>query len=389
MGTYDPNTLTGLIPTIYTAMDKVAREQVGFIPAVYKNTSVERAAKDETIRYPVVPAVAGGNISPAGLPADDGAAVIGYSDMTISKSRYFPVRINGEETKGLGNAPGMYEKLMADRFAQAIRAAVNEIETDLAGLYIYASRAVKTTGLRLFDSTDKLASLAQLRRILMDNGAQGQELQLVLGSSASALLRSADFLFKVNEAGTDDMLRRGVIAQLGGFGIHESAQIASHTNGTYANAVCTDLALGGTALTTTGAVAASILAGDLLKIANDDNNVYVSQLVGISAGTSLTINAPGSLVAHAGATDAITPLIATSYYPNMAFAKDAIHLVTRAPAMPAGGDMATDATMITDPISGLTFEVREYKQYHQVKYELCIAWGVKAAKSDFIALLAE
>ncbi len=50
------NTLTGLIPTIYTAhSDVVSREQVGFIPAVAKNAKADAAAKDQTVTAPVAP----------------------------------------------------------------------------------------------------------------------------------------------------------------------------------------------------------------------------------------------------------------------------------------------------------------------------------------------
>src|SRR5690606_26840097 len=129
------NTLTNLIPTLYAALDIVSREQVGFIPAVSRNSSVERAALNQTVNIPTVPAIAGGNVTPGATPPDDGDFTPGNLTMTISKSRYWPVRWNGEEQRAVGHT-GLLGQVSTQRFAQAFRAACNEIEADLAALHI-------------------------------------------------------------------------------------------------------------------------------------------------------------------------------------------------------------------------------------------------------------
>ena len=81
------NTLTGLISTLYKAADTVAREMVGFIPAVYKNSDVEQVAKDQVITYPVVGAMSASDITPAATGPNPSGQTVTTGTMTISKSR--------------------------------------------------------------------------------------------------------------------------------------------------------------------------------------------------------------------------------------------------------------------------------------------------------------
>ena len=59
------NTLTNLIPDMYSSLDVVSRELTGFIPAVTLDPVTARAAVGETVYSHVAPAAAAGDITPA------------------------------------------------------------------------------------------------------------------------------------------------------------------------------------------------------------------------------------------------------------------------------------------------------------------------------------
>ena len=163
------NTFTGLIPTMYRAMQTVSRELTGAIAGVTLDARATGAAKDQTIRAPIAPAATLEAFTPAVTVPNTGAATYSYVDMTLSKSYVAPIPISGEEELSLGDN---YQEVMQQNFAQAFRAITNQIETDLCLEAITnASRAYGTSGTTPFASS--LADAAQIKRILDDNGAPG------------------------------------------------------------------------------------------------------------------------------------------------------------------------------------------------------------------------
>lgn len=378
------NTLTGIIPTLYEALNTVSREMVGFIPAVRSDSNAERAGLNQTVRVPIGESGALEDVTPGATPAASGDTTVGYADVTITKSKAAPIRWNGEEQRAVGTN-GTYNSVLADQFADGMRKLVNAIEVDIAvAAKVGASRAYGTAATTPFGTAGDLSDLAGVGRILDDNGAPLENRQIVLNSASIANLRGKQsVLFKVNEAGSSDMLRTGMTDMLQNMAVRYSAGFAQHVKGTGASYVTSgstaigvrDIAL----VTGTG----TVLAGDVVTFNADSNNKYVVN-TGVAAPGTISLNKPGALVTIATA-NAMT--IGNSYTPNVAFTRNAIILAARAPAVPEGGDSADDAMMITDPVTGLTFEVRVYRQYRQVKYEIALAWGVSVIKPEHVALL--
>lgn len=384
------NTLTSLTPTIYEALDIVSRELTGFIPAVARNSSAERAALNQTILVPVVPTVALADNTPAVSAPNTGDQAVGNVSMTISKTKHAPIRWNGEEQRGL-LAAGSYAGILRNQFAQAFRTLTNAIELDLAtAAYQGASRAFGTPTTTPFGTAGDLSDSANVRKILDDNGAPSSDLHLILGTAALANIRGKQsVLFKVNEAGTDDLLRNGVVGRIEGFNVGASGQTLTPTKGTGASYTSSTagFAVGTTSIpiiTGTG----TVLAGDVVTFAGDTNKYVVT--TGVAAPGTIVIGAPGLLLPLAASAVAMT--VGATAAQNVAFDRNAIQLVTRTPAMPIGPDgkpmdMADDIMSITDPVTGLTFEVAVYRQFMQLVYHVRLAWGTAAVKSNHIANL--
>ena len=377
------NVLTNLAADIYVAADVVGRELTGFIPAATINANgSERVAKGDTVRAAFTRAASVVDVSEAMTIPEGTDQTVDNKTLSISNSRAVQIPYTGEDIRHLNNGVG-FETVYGDQIAQAMRALVNEMEADLAEeAYKNASRAFGTAGTTPFGSN--FSEVAELRQILVDNGmpANDGQCSLVLSTTAGTNLRQLAQLQKANEAGGTDLLRQGILLELQGMALRESAQVQSHTKGTGASILVNGaLAVGDTSVDADGG-SGTILAGDVVTFAADSDNKYV--VGGALSGGTFTLNAPGvrNVIAD---NNAIT--VGNNYTANVAFHRRALEIAMRAPAVPEGGDAADDAMTVQDPVSGLVFEVRVYRGYRKTMIEVAAAWGVKAWKSDFIATL--
>ena len=383
------NTLTGLIPDLYAALDVVSRELIGFIPAVTVDSSVNRAAVGQEVKVPVAPSSNSMiDTTPAMSVPSAADQTIGNTSVIITRSKAVPFSWEGNEQVGLNSGAG-YLTIRANQIAQAMRTLANAVELDLAALYATTSRAAGTVGTVPFITNT--AALSAARKILVDNGAPTSDLQLVIDTNAGANLQT---LFNINSArdkAAETLAGQGVLTMPSGVAIRESAQVYNPASGAMASATSTSAAftVGQTVIPLATAGTGVVAAGDVITFANDTNQYVVSAVsfagANPASGDTITLAAPGLRKAQGVATRAIT-VLATSPR-NMAFSRSAIVLATRMPERPQEGDMAIDVMTIQDPRSGLAFEVSMYPGYRKIRYEIALAWGVKNIKPEHTATL--
>jgi hypothetical protein len=374
------NTLTNLIPVAYRALDIVSRELTGLISAVNVDAAADTIAKGQTIYSPVVPSGnAIGDITPAMTVTAANDITYGTKSLVIDNYKVSGFNWTAEEEFGINTGVRM-ENLMRDQLAQEFRKHINAMELALCtAAKNGASRAIGTTA----GTAPILADFAGAKKILDDNGAPSSDRSVILDTTAGVALRGIANLFKVNEAGDSNLLRNGVLGNLYGFDVRESAGVQAVTAGTGASYTTTaaGFAVGTTSIpliTGTG----TVLAGDIVTFAGDANKYVVTS--GVAAPGTITIAEPGLKVAMSAATKAMT-IFGTSTR-NLALSRNAITLATRLPKFQAN-DQAADRMVITDPNTGISFELCMWPGQRMVKYEVAIAYGMTVIKPEHLAVI--
>lgn len=368
---------------LFLGLKEVSNEATGFIQSVNTSTGAETAAIGDDIKIPT--GVAGAAIdTPVGfnLPTEGGSDV-GAQHMRITKSRTVTIDWNGENEKAVMNS-GTLGTVRAQQFADAFRKLRMEIEKDVYKVAAEgASRAYGTAGITPFGTKDDMSDLANLQGILDANGCSELNRSVILSPAAKVNLLSKQMnMVKVNESGSAETLRTGIVMPTYGFNVRTSFGVSKT-----AAAAATGYAVNGASVAVgdknipvdTGSGA--IKAGDIVTFAGDTNKYVAGEG---STSTKLVLNPTGVLVAPA---DNAGVTVSGAYTASVALHRNAIALAIRPPAVPKKGDMAIGREYVTDPLTNITYEVAVYAGQRCIQYQISVAWGVKAVNGEHIALL--
>lgn len=369
------NTFTNLAADIYEAAEVVGRELVGGLSSVKINGGAEAAAKGDTVRAAFTePQVVSTSYAPSMTIPEGTDQTVDNKTMSLNTYASIQIPYTGEDQKHLNNGAG-YNVVFGNQMKQALRSICNKMELDLMlHLGQNAGNAYGTAGTTPFASN--INDLPNIMKLLLDRGMPSDDMVSGIYNTAAAVnIQNLSNLYKVNEAGNSDLLRKGVLGELYGIDLKRSGQVARPAVGTGTSYVLNGAhAVGATSITVkTGS--GTVVAGDVVTI----NSVkYIATSAIAAAGT---FSIASGLVAAGADSDTVT--VNSQSVRNVVLYKGAAELAMRPLENPYGGDAAVDRMVVNDPVSGLSFTVSHYKGFHKSMIEVACLYGYKLWLPDF------
>lgn len=380
------NTLTAVLPTLYSAANIIPRKMTGLIGSCDRTFDAKEAAMQDTVTVPVLAASSNADYTPAMQTTIGSSTTPTSVTMTLEYSRQNTFVLSGEEQRSLDNGGDLAKEFLRQKTEGAIGAAIDEIEAYLiVKAKEGASRATGTAGTTPFATT--ISEIADVRKILIDNG-MAMDTSLVLTSAAATNLRK---LVTINNqpAGSpaEEILRGGTLVNLHGMAIKESAGAVAHTIGTASGTLMSATEpVGETSLAYDTDTNGPWTAGDVVTLGSGggsgsaDTNKYIVSAA--NTATPLLINAPGLLLQHV---DNDTMTVGAAYTPCIALDRRALKLVVRPPY--TNQNPLIESVFIGDPLTGLTFRFDKIAGDGVVTYRIVWVYGAKVINSQGVAIL--
>ncbi len=363
-------------------MDIVSRELVGVIPTATIDAKASGVSIGQTVYVPITNKAEVEDGAPSADNPAPTSEEIGTTDITISKWRRAKMTWTGEEQNAIKD---IVNPVLANQYAQKMRAVINEMEADGANALIAGALSkgmvLGTAGVTPF--ANNLNDFTAMYKKLVDAGAPTEQLEFVMNTTAGMNLRNLTQLQKVNEAGDGNLLRQGLLGNLFKFNLRESAGFTSHVKGTGAGYLVNGGAFKGSHVIAIDTGTGTFKAGDIVTF-GDDPTQYVVKDDAPTGATSITIINE----LEKDVKDNATVTIGANYTASAGFARGGLILANRLPLVPAGGDNCKDRVVITDPVSGIAFEVALWGGAYQNTMTFSTCWGWKNIKGEHsVALL--
>jgi len=380
------NVLTNLTPQILASILEVLRENSVMPRLVNNDYSTEAASLGSTIDINDLADLTAQTVTPGAYPADGIISDISATkkQLVLNQFKAVTFRLTDKEIYEIqnGTRPRAIEK--------AVKALANDIDVALLNLYKEVYQVVGTAGTTPFTTSTKEAQDAG--RVLTTALADKGDRRMVIDEFAYANAQGLSVFQKVNESGSSETLRDGMITRGVGFDWYEDQNVVSHTRGAPATAAidnASNHAVGSESLILDNGSDADLaslpVVGDVLTIAgNTQQYVVTSVTANTPTGNETTVGISPPLVAIA-ADNAVVTFVGT-HVANLAFHMDAFAFASR-PML----DLETPGSIIqplNDTITGLSMRYELQRGWKETIFSIDCLYGVKAVRPQLAVRVA-
>jgi hypothetical protein len=377
-----PNVLTAVTDKLLAQGLVTLRQQAVMPRLVNRQYEVLAGRKGSSIDVPIPSAIAAQQVAPATVPPANTDSAPTSVNIPLDQWWEAPFYLTDKEVMEV------IEGFVPMQAGEAIKSLANKVDTHILSLAAKVYGLAGTPGTTPF-ATDLKAYL-DARKVLnrqlapMDNRAVVMDVDAEANAIGLRAFQDASF-----RGDTQGIIQGQIGYKLGATWVLDQ-NVASFTPGTASGSTtnAAGYALGATTITLASAGTGTLVVGDIVKFAGD-NQTYaiVTGDTDVSNGGSIVI-APGLQKAIPASATAISVQgSGQTRVNNLVFHRDCFALASR-PLETQDMFGLGNFRSAVDPISGLVLRVEISRQHKQTRFSYDILWGAQCVRPELGCIMA-